>query len=57
MPDRPESVVRHLLEYFCRPERDFPAALQRGLRFVSPTSKTAQMISKKMGNNIKKMTK
>lgn len=29
---RSESVARHLQEYFCRPEQDFPASLQWGLK-------------------------
>ena len=39
----PEAIARHLKEYFCRPEQDFPAALQWGLKAVSPTSRIAKM--------------
>ena len=54
---RPESVARHLVEYFCRPEQDFPAALQWGLRRVSPKSKAAQTVAKGIANNIENMGK
>lgn len=49
---RPESVAKHLMEYFCRPEQDFPAALQWGLRYVSPTSIGAQKVAKAIAGNI-----
>ncbi len=54
---RPESVARHLVEYFCRPEQDFPTALQWGLRRVSPKSKAAQTVAKGIANNIENMGK
>jgi RHH-type proline utilization regulon transcriptional repressor/proline dehydrogenase/delta 1-pyrroline-5-carboxylate dehydrogenase len=54
---RPESVARHLVQYFCRPEQDFPAALQWGLRRVSPKSKAAQTVAKGIASNIKNMGK
>jgi len=54
---RPESVARHLVEYFCRPEQDFPAALQWGLRRVSPKSKAAQTVAKGIASNIQNMGK
>ena len=50
--NRPESVAKHLREYFCRPEQDFPAALQWGVRHVSPTSMAAQMAAKGIASNI-----
>lgn len=49
---RPESVAKHLMEYFCRPEQNFPAALQWGLRLVSPTSIGAQTVAKGIASNI-----
>jgi RHH-type proline utilization regulon transcriptional repressor/proline dehydrogenase/delta 1-pyrroline-5-carboxylate dehydrogenase len=52
---RTESVAKHLQEYFCRPEQDFPAALQWGLRFVSPDSMAAKVVAKTMASNIIKM--
>ena len=54
---RPESVARHLVEYFCRPEQHFPAALQWGLRRVSPESKAAQTVAKGIAKNIENMGK
>ena len=32
------EVARHLQEYFCRPDQDFPAMFQWGLKAVSPGS-------------------
>ena len=49
---RQESVAKHLKEYFCRPEQDFPATLQWGLRQVSPKSMAAQMAAKGIAGNI-----
>ena len=49
---RPESVAKHLIEYFCRPEQNFPAALQWGLRSLSPTSIGAQTVAKGIASNI-----
>jgi len=50
--NRSESVAKHLREYFCRPDQDFPAALQWGLRHVSPTSVGAQMAANGIASNI-----
>lgn len=52
---RPESVAKHLQEYFCRPDQCFPAALQWGLRQLSPTSFAAKMVAKSMAKNIESM--
>ncbi|UCG80357.1 MAG: hypothetical protein JSV60_10420, partial [Desulfobacterales bacterium] len=41
-----ESVAKHLTEYFCRPEQDFPPALQWGLRRLSPTSIGSRTVAK-----------
>jgi len=49
---RTESVAKHLVEYFCRPEQNFPAALQWGLRHLSPTSIGAQTVAKGIAGNI-----
>ncbi|MCL6476914.1 MAG: L-glutamate gamma-semialdehyde dehydrogenase [Peptococcaceae bacterium] len=54
---RPESVARHLQEYFCRPEQDFPSSLQWGLKLVSPTSMVAKMMAKTIAGNITGMAK
>lgn len=52
---RPESVAKHLQEYFCRPDQCFPVALQWGLRQLSPTSFAAKMVAKSMAKNIESM--
>lgn len=54
---RSESVARHLQEYFCRPDQDFPSSLQWGLKLVSPTSLVAKMVSKTITANITGMAK
>jgi len=48
----PEAIARHLKEYFCRPEQDFPAALQWGLKAVSPTSRIAKMAANTINKNV-----
>ncbi len=37
------EVARHLQEYFCRPDTNFPAAFQWGLNKVKPDSMVAKM--------------
>ncbi|GLI33366.1 proline dehydrogenase family protein [Desulforhabdus amnigena] len=54
---RSESIAKHLREYFSRPELNFPSTLQWGIKFVSPTSITAKVISKSIANNISSMAK
>lgn len=54
---RSESVARHLQEYFCRPDQDFPSSLQWGLKLVSPSSLVAKMVSKTITSNITTMAK
>jgi RHH-type proline utilization regulon transcriptional repressor/proline dehydrogenase/delta 1-pyrroline-5-carboxylate dehydrogenase len=54
---RPESVSRHLQEYFCRPDQNFPLALQWGIKSVAPDSMAAKMIAKSIANNITAMGK
>lgn len=51
----PESVAKHLKEYFCRSEQDFPLALQWGIKSLSTTSIAAKMVAKTIGNNITTM--
>jgi len=55
--NRPESVAEHIQEYFCRPEHDFPKALQFGLKMVSPNSMAAKMAAKTISKNIHSMGK
>jgi len=54
---RAESVAGHLREYFCRPEQNFPAALQWGIKFFSPSSLTAKMVAKGISKDITFMGK
>lgn len=55
--NRPESVAKHIQEYFCQPGQDFPKALQFGLKMVSPNSMTAKMAAKSISKNINSMGK
>ena len=55
--ERSSSVARHLQEYFCRPEQDFPAALQWGISSISPESMAAQMAARGIKSNIVKMAR
>jgi len=55
--NRPESVAEHIQQYFCRPEHDFPKALQFGLKMVSPNSMAAKMAAKTISKNIHSMGK
>lgn len=54
---QPESVARHIQEYFCRPDQNFPKTMQWGLSKVKPDSMTAKMAAKSIGNNIQTMGK
>jgi len=54
---RPESVARHVQEYFSRPGVNFPAVLQWGLRAVSPGSLTAKVIAKSITHNLHNMAR
>ncbi|NLI81918.1 MAG: bifunctional proline dehydrogenase/L-glutamate gamma-semialdehyde dehydrogenase [Deltaproteobacteria bacterium] len=54
---RPESIAKHLQEYFARPEVNFPPALQWGIKFLSPHSMAARMIVKPIASNIMNMAK
>lgn len=54
---RSESVAKHLQEYFCSCEQDFPASLQWGLKKLSPSSFAAKMVAKTTSVNISGMAK
>ena len=54
---KPESVARHLQEYFCRPDQDFPKSMRWGLSKVKPDSMAAKMAAKSIGKNINTMGK
>ena len=53
----PESIARHLQEYFARPELKLPSALQWGIKFVSPSSIAAKLVAKGFTDNITSMAK
>lgn len=54
---RPESIARHIQEYFCRSDQDFPKSMQWGLKLVKPDSMVAKMAAKTISNNIDSMGK
>jgi len=51
----PESIARHIQEYFCRPDQDFPKSMQWGLKMVKPDSMAAKMAAKSIQKNIQSM--
>lgn len=53
----PEAVAEHIQQYFCRPEHDFPKALQFGLKRISPNSMAAKMAARGLSSNINAMGK
>lgn len=46
------EVARHIQEYFCRPDQDFPAALQWGLKSLSPGSPLARLAASQIEKNV-----
>jgi RHH-type transcriptional regulator, proline utilization regulon repressor / proline dehydrogenase / delta 1-pyrroline-5-carboxylate dehydrogenase len=54
---RPETVAKHLQEYFCRPGQDFPLGLQWGIKSFSATSIAAKLLAKTIAGNIASMGK
>jgi RHH-type proline utilization regulon transcriptional repressor/proline dehydrogenase/delta 1-pyrroline-5-carboxylate dehydrogenase len=54
---KPESVARHIQEYFCRPDQDFPKTMRWGLSKVKPDSIAAKMAARSIGKNISTMGK
>ena len=52
---KPESIARHLQEYFGRPELKIPAALQWGIKLGSSTSFTSKIVAKSFTDNITSM--
>ena len=51
----PEQIAQHLKEYFCRPEQDFPAWIQLGMKSVSAGSLVARTAAKQIEKNIRGM--
>jgi RHH-type proline utilization regulon transcriptional repressor/proline dehydrogenase/delta 1-pyrroline-5-carboxylate dehydrogenase len=54
---RPESVAKHVQEYFCQPGQDFPKSMQWGLKLVKPDSLVAKIAAKSISKNINSMGK
>lgn len=52
---KPESVARHLQEYFCRTGQDFPAVLLLGIKSVSTDSIAARVVATTIAKNISAM--
>ncbi|MEW5723461.1 MAG: proline dehydrogenase family protein, partial [Thermodesulfobacteriota bacterium] len=48
---------RHLKEYFCRPDQEFPSAFQWGIRNLSPDSMAAKVVAKGVRTNVVKMAR
>jgi RHH-type proline utilization regulon transcriptional repressor/proline dehydrogenase/delta 1-pyrroline-5-carboxylate dehydrogenase len=46
------EVAQHIQEYFCRPDQDFPAALQWGLKTLSPSSPLARLAASQIEKNV-----
>ncbi len=51
----PESVMRHIREYFSDPALNFPSALDRGIKYVSPEWRTSGVIARSIGRNLIKV--
>jgi RHH-type proline utilization regulon transcriptional repressor/proline dehydrogenase/delta 1-pyrroline-5-carboxylate dehydrogenase len=52
-----EAVARHIQEYFCRPEQDFPSALQWGLKTLKPGSMMARLAASQIEKNVVSMAR
>ncbi|MEO1272589.1 MAG: proline dehydrogenase family protein, partial [Myxococcota bacterium] len=46
------EVARHIQEYFCRPDQDFPKALQWGLKSLAPGSMVARLAAGQIERNV-----
>ena len=53
----PDSVLRHIQEYFSDPALNFPSALDWGIKFVSPSWMTSRIIAAGIGSNIRKIAR
>ncbi len=53
----PESVMRHIQEYFSDPSLNFPSALDWGIKFVSPEWRSSGVIARSIARNIEKMAR
>jgi len=48
----PDSVARHMQEYFCRPGQNFSKTMQWGISKVKPDSMVAKMAARSISKNI-----
>lgn len=46
------EVARHIQEYFCRPEQDFPAIIQMGLKTLQPGSMVARLAASQIEKQV-----
>ncbi|MHC1727137.1 MAG: proline dehydrogenase family protein [Syntrophobacteraceae bacterium] len=53
----PESVIGHIQEYFSDPALNFPSALDRGIKFISPSWMSSRIIARSIGSNIEKIAR
>jgi RHH-type transcriptional regulator, proline utilization regulon repressor / proline dehydrogenase / delta 1-pyrroline-5-carboxylate dehydrogenase len=51
----PDSVMRHIREYFSDPALNFPSALEKGIKFVSPSWMASRVIAGSIARNITKL--
>lgn len=51
------EVAKHIQEYFCRDDQDFPAALQWGLKSLAPGSRLARIAASQIEKNVVGMAK
>lgn len=53
----PETIIKHLQEYLCKPGLELPSSLQWGVQTLTPSSFTARMVAKTIINNVNSMAK
>ncbi|MEM5788793.1 MAG: proline dehydrogenase family protein, partial [Syntrophobacteraceae bacterium] len=53
----PRSVMTHIQEYFAESDLNFPSAVDRGLKFVSPSWRSSGIIARGIARNIRKLAK
>ena len=51
----PDSVMQHIREYFSDPALNFPSALDKGIKFVSPSWMASRVIAGGIARNIRKI--
>jgi RHH-type transcriptional regulator, proline utilization regulon repressor / proline dehydrogenase / delta 1-pyrroline-5-carboxylate dehydrogenase len=53
----PDSVIRHIQEYFSDPALHFPSALEKGIKFMSPSWMSSWVIAGSIARNIRKIAR